>query len=171
MLGGKLMFGHQDDDQQTLNDQVSSTTATTDTQNASWSAPQLDDGHDELGSDPVESDTAAPTQTSAPAPVNDQTVSAPSDGQEEVPLAADDELLDIKQQALSQLSPLVSHLEQAPEERFRTLMMMIQASDNQSLVKAAYETAQQIPDEKEKAQALLDIVNEINYFTHKGQEN
>ena len=77
-----------------------------------------------------------------------------------------DGLLNIKQEALSQLSPLVSHLDQNPEERFRTLMMMIQASDNQALIKTAYEAASQISDEKEKAQALLDIVNEINYFTH-----
>lgn len=75
------------------------------------------------------------------------------------------ELIDIKQQALGQLSPLVDHLEQAPHERFHTLMMMIQATDDQTLVKEAYEAAQQIEDEKMRAQALLDIVNEINYFT------
>jgi len=50
------------------------------------------------------------------------------------------------------------------------LMMMIQASDNQELVKAAYDAAHSIPDEKVKAQALLDIVNEINYFTQNPAE-
>ena len=44
-------------------------------------------------------------------------------------------------------------------------MMMIQASDDESLIKTAYESAQLIEDEKVKAQALLDIINEINYFT------
>jgi hypothetical protein len=44
-------------------------------------------------------------------------------------------------------------------------MMMIQASDNADLIPEAYETANQIPDEKVRAQALLDVVNEINYFT------
>jgi hypothetical protein len=44
-------------------------------------------------------------------------------------------------------------------------MMMIQAADDESLVKSAYEAAQKITDEKVRAQALLDIVNEINYFT------
>ncbi|HVC36733.1 MAG TPA: hypothetical protein VNE40_04825 [Candidatus Dormibacteraeota bacterium] len=82
-----------------------------------------------------------------------------------LPPSAND-LLDIKQQALQQLTPLVGHLEQTPEEKFRTTMMMIQAADNQSLLKTAYETAQKITDEKARAQALLDIVNEINYFTH-----
>lgn len=79
------------------------------------------------------------------------------------------DLIDIKQQALQQLSPLVGHLEQSPEEKFRTTMMMIQASDDQSLIQTAYDAAQQITDEKAKAQALLDIVNEINYFTAQHQ--
>jgi len=75
------------------------------------------------------------------------------------------DLLDIKQKALQELSPLVDQLEQTPEEKFRTTMMMIQASDDQSLLPAAYDAAQAIIDEKAKAQALLDVVNEINYFT------
>lgn len=80
-----------------------------------------------------------------------------------------DALIDIKQKALTQLTPLVGHLEQTPEEKFRTTMMMIQASDDQSLVPVAYEAANAIIDEKAKAQALLDIVNEINYFTQHHQ--
>jgi hypothetical protein len=77
-----------------------------------------------------------------------------------------DHLLDLKQQALQQLTPLINHLEQSPEEKFRTTMMLIQASDNDVLLSAAYDAALEIPDEKVRAQALLDIVNEINYFTH-----
>jgi hypothetical protein len=80
---------------------------------------------------------------------------------------ASDDLLGLKQQALQSLQPLVSHLDQSPEEKFKTTMMLIQASDNSSLVKQAYEAANQITDEKARAQALLDVVNEINYFTHK----
>jgi hypothetical protein len=85
-------------------------------------------------------------------------------------VGASDDLLDIKQQALQQLSPLVGHLDQTPEEKFRTTMMMIQAADDQSLIQQAYEAAQAIPDEKTKAQALLDIVNEINYFTQSHEQ-
>ncbi|HVV66459.1 MAG TPA: hypothetical protein VHB72_00080 [Candidatus Saccharimonadales bacterium] len=83
----------------------------------------------------------------------------------------DEDLADLKLQALSKLSPLVDHLEQSPEEKFRTLMMMIQASDDQSLIKQAYQTSLSIGDEKERAQALLDIVNEINYFTQYPASN
>jgi hypothetical protein len=78
-----------------------------------------------------------------------------------------DALLDIKQEALKQLSPLVGQLNQTPEEKFRTLMMMIQASDDENLVQGAYEAAEAITDEKTRAQALLDIINEINYFTQQ----
>lgn len=80
---------------------------------------------------------------------------------------ANDDLVDLKQKALQQLSPLVGHLDQTPEEKFRTTMMLIQASDNQALLKTAYEAAQAITDEKVRAQALLDVVNEINYFTQQ----
>jgi hypothetical protein len=77
----------------------------------------------------------------------------------------EDELLDIKKQALNSLAPLVNELEQTPEEKFKTTMMLIQASDNADLVKDAFTSANAISDEKARAQALLDVVNEINYFT------
>jgi hypothetical protein len=127
-------------------------------------------------------DATPPTDDGA-APVDDATPPAEDAVQEETPepqaeapvvvtpdaeepvVADTNDLLDIKQQALTQLSPLVDHLEQAPEERFRTTMMMIQASDNQALVRTAFDAAQAIPDEKARAQALLDVINEINYFT------
>ncbi|HXE09922.1 MAG TPA: hypothetical protein VN554_00680 [Verrucomicrobiae bacterium] len=75
------------------------------------------------------------------------------------------ELIDIKQKALHELSPLMGQLDLEPEDKFRTLMMMIQASDDQKLLKEAYDVAHKIKDDKVRAQALLDIVNEINYFT------
>lgn len=77
------------------------------------------------------------------------------------------DLAQIKQQALQSLEPLVSQLDQAPDEKFKTVMMLIQASDNSKMLKEAYQAASQITDEKTRAQALLDIVNEINYFTQQ----
>jgi hypothetical protein len=65
---------------------------------------------------------------------------------------------------LKELSPLVGQLNLPPEEKFKTLMMMIQASDDQALVPMAYNTAHEITDENTRAQALLDVINEINYF-------
>lgn len=114
---------------------------------------------------------SAPEPTPEPAPTPAST-STPASGSVPKPATPADELLNIKQQALQQLSPLVGHLDQTPEEKFRTTMMMIQAADNDTLIKAAYDAAQAIPDEKARAQALLDIVNEINYFTqHQNNDN
>lgn len=119
-----------------------------------------------------------PTGVPTPPPVNttpgndagnymmdDEPAAAP--GVVTVPAAAAgaSDLIDIKRNALQQLSPLLSHLDQTPEEKFRTTMMMIQAADDESLISQAYQAALEIPDEKARAQALLDVVNEINYFT------
>ncbi len=71
---------------------------------------------------------------------------------------------------MTDLEPLVDKLDQSPEEKFRTTMMMIQAADNKTLLRRAYEEAKAIPDEKEKAEALLDVINEVNYFTHPGED-
>ena len=81
----------------------------------------------------------------------------------------DPDLAQIKQQALQSLEPLVGQLDQAPDEKFKTVMMLIQASDNSKMLKDAYGVASQITDEKARAQALLDIVNEINYFIAQAQ--
>lgn len=95
--------------------------------------------------------------------------SYPQSGPTNMPSA--DDLLGLKQQALQQLTPLVGHLEQTPLEKFRTTMMLIQASDNQALLKDAYDAANAIQDDKTRAQALLDVVNEINYFTQAKQQD
>lgn len=122
-----------------------------------------------LGTDDTDDDSVNDTGTdddtdtsSTDVSDDDTTESSPS-----TPLTSDDieTLVGIKQQALEQLNPLVDQLEQSPEERFRTTMMMIQASDNQELIKQAFEVAQKIDDDKARAQALLDVINEINYFT------
>lgn len=81
----------------------------------------------------------------------------------------EEDLLQIKTQALASLAPLVNHLDQTPEERFKTTMMMIQASDNAELIRDAYQAAAKIENEKVRAQALLDVINEINYFTQKNK--
>ncbi len=77
----------------------------------------------------------------------------------------DKELLSVKQQALEQLTPLVDKLDVPAEEKFNTYMMIIRASDDPKLIKPAFESAQAIAEDDKKAQALLDVVNEINYLT------
>lgn len=117
-------------------------------------------------SEPITDESAAPEPaTTAPTPA----LTTDEDTDNDTP-APSGELIDLKQEALQSLSPLVEKLDQTPEERFRTTMMMIQATDDSSKIRAAYEAAQKIEDEKVRAQALLDVVNEINYFTQQEQK-
>lgn len=150
-----MMFGHDDhqhhDDKQ--NNPASDGVLAPDNTNVPAAAPALP--NDSAGDFIMDASKTAPTST--PAAPDDTVVAAPN--------ADDSELLHIKQEAMQALSPLLDHLDQAPEEKFRTTMMMIQAADNDKLIPVAYEAAKAITDEKTRAQALLDIVNEINYFT------
>ncbi|HEX5395061.1 MAG TPA: hypothetical protein VFW52_01795 [Candidatus Saccharimonadales bacterium] len=128
------------------------------------SAPPLNDAMGQMPADtvmPVPAHTEVPEMTPKKDKKGDKPQAVPS----AEPDAEDEELFDIKQQALHNLAPLVDKLDQTPEEKFKTTMMLIQASDNASLIKEAYEAANSISDEKARAQALLDVVNEINYFT------
>ena len=70
----------------------------------------------------------------------------------------------IKGEALSELRPLVNKLNLAPADKFNILLLMIRSSDDPSLVPEAHEVAKTIPDEARRAQALLDIIKEIDFF-------
>jgi len=133
---------------------------------APTSAPPVDTDSDTAG-DYIMTDPPQTATTSAPSVQASSTPSAPAPE----PVSDSDDLLELKQGALQQLTPLLDHLDQTPEEKFRTTMMMIQAADNQALLKTAYDAAQQITDEKARAQALLDVVNEINYFTQQSSDD
>ena len=79
------------------------------------------------------------------------------------------ELDGVKKSALEQLRPLIEKLDLEPADKFDKYLMMLRASDDPALIKPAFDAAQGISGEKEKAQALLDIINEINYITANKQ--
>lgn len=81
------------------------------------------------------------------------------------------ELDSVKNSALEQLRPLIEKLDLEPADKFDKYLMMLRASDDPALIKPAFDAAQAISGEKEKAQALLDIINEINYITSNQQQN
>jgi hypothetical protein len=125
--------------------------------------------NDNPNPDPVVGPATPAVDRGSSTPAADPAFSGSSSATPAAPVN-DDELLSIKQQALQHLSPLVGQLDQDPEEKFHTTMRIIQASDNHTLIKDAFDAATQIPDEKARAQALLDVVNEINYFTRQGEQ-
>ncbi|MDR1300759.1 MAG: hypothetical protein LBK50_03580 [Candidatus Nomurabacteria bacterium] len=73
----------------------------------------------------------------------------------------------IKNKALDELRPLAERINLPPAEKFDTLLLMIRTTDDKGLIKYAHEIAKQIEDKDKQAQALLDIVKEVDFFTHK----
>ena len=72
----------------------------------------------------------------------------------------------IKQTALSELRPLVDKLDVSPEEKFDTYLLLIRSTDDKSLIAPAHDAAVTIVDEARRAQALLDIIKEIDYLSN-----
>lgn len=170
-----MIFGHQADDTQneesTL-DGLSSQddTSMTKSDNTAASTPNQDPPSVDASQDqtPREADPVPAEQSNETAVRRNKSASSKQDSTASTKGSADqNDLLTLKLEALHQLTPLVHQLDQNPEERFRTTMMMIQSTDNQTLIKDAYAAAQSIGDDKTRAQALLDVINEINYFTQQ----
>ncbi len=115
--------------------------------------PVATDQNDE----PTIDDIAKPA---APEPVvPTPTVSAPAP-------AADPALDTIKQTALNELRPLVDKLDVSPEEKFDTYLLLLRSTDDKTLIAPAHDAAIAIVDEARRAQALLDIIKEIDYFSN-----
>lgn len=99
--------------------------------------------------EPAATDTPAPADTSS----EDTTASEPLDA--------------IKNAALEELRPLVDKLDVKAEDKFDTYLLLIRSTDDMSLIAPAHEAAKAIQDEARRAQALLDIVKEIDYLSHQ----
>jgi hypothetical protein len=120
-------------------------------------APVQDDAED--------TSTEAPEYSTPPASIDHSATNAPADAAMNGGAGNADSIEQIKISALQELRPLMQHIELTPEERFEKYLMMLRASDDPSLIEPTYGAAQQISSEKLKAQALLDVINEINYLT------
>lgn len=75
----------------------------------------------------------------------------------------------IKQDALNELRPLVDKLNVAPEEKFDTYLLLLRSTDDKALIAPAHEAARAIADEARRAQALLDVIKEIDYLSGPAQ--
>ncbi|MFZ1301933.1 MAG: hypothetical protein WAQ27_05185 [Candidatus Microsaccharimonas sp.] len=100
----------------------------------------------------------------APAPVAPEPVV-------ETPVIAEPEnnLEGIKKNAIQELRPLIDHVDLPPEEKFDTYLLLIRSTDDATLIEPAHAAAQGITDEKRKAEALLDIIKEIDFLSRKDQ--
>ncbi len=78
---------------------------------------------------------------------------------------SNDELENIKKDALRELRPLVDKLELSAEERFDIYLLLLRSTDDTTLIAPAHATAQQIENESKRAEALLDIIKEIDFLS------
>lgn len=101
--------------------------------------------------DPVVTDAPVAEPVAAPVPP----VSIPVAG----------ELDGVKQEAITELRPLVDKLNLPAEEKFDTYLLLIRSTDDKSLIAPAHEAAKAITDETRRAQALLDVIKEIDFLS------
>lgn len=85
------------------------------------------------------------------------------------PSSVGSNLSEIKNKALEELRPLINRVDLPPEEKFDTYLMLIRSTDDSSLIEQAHTFALAISDEKRKAEALLDVIKEIDYLSRKDQ--
>lgn len=125
---------------------------------------------EEAAATPPVADDQATTATPEPAqttPVSEPAVPTPA----VVPPMPSGDLESIKSDALNELRPLVDKLDVTPEEKFDTYLLLLRSTDDQALIAPAHEAAKGIADEARRAQALLDIIKEIDYLSHpQGQQ-
>jgi hypothetical protein len=121
-----------------------------------------------------------PTAAPAPAPVSapsieypvvpDETPTIPSyDYPAPAAASPSSDLETVKKDAILQLRPLIDHIDLPPEEKFDTYLLLIRSTDDASLIAPAHSAAIAITDEKRKAEALLDVIKEIDYLSKKDQ--
>jgi len=80
------------------------------------------------------------------------------------------DLESIKKDALGELRPLIDRVDLPAEEKFDTYLMLIRSTDDSTLIAPAHVAAQSISDEKRRAEALLDIIKEIDYLSRNNQQ-
>lgn len=80
------------------------------------------------------------------------------------PTAATNQLDDIKKQALEALTPIIDNLDIDPERKFDICISAMRFTDDKAIAKVALEAALAIEEKGPKAEALVELVNEINYL-------
>lgn len=130
---------------------------------------------DDTATTPAMSDIPAPVAPGTPPslPVDDAAVEpqlppepvAPELPPMPVGPAPSGELDGVKLDAINELRPLVDKLNISPEEKFDTYLLLIRSTDDKTLVAPAHEAAKAITDEARRAQALLDIIKEIDFLS------
>jgi hypothetical protein len=125
-------------------------------------AVALADGTSKTPVDDSSSDDASSNDSSDDSKDDETEIDVPK-----TPKTSDGPLDSIKNDALNELRPLVDKLNVEPQEKFDTYLLLIRSTDDEALIGPAHEAAKAIPDEAKRAEALLEIIKEIDYLSHK----
>jgi len=100
------------------------------------------------------------------------TITEPAPIEEPQPanLNVGEDLENIKKDVITELRPLVDKLDISPEEKFDTYLLLIRSTDDVTLIEPAHIAARNIADESRRAQALLDIIKEIDFLSNPNQQ-
>lgn len=79
------------------------------------------------------------------------------------------ELDGIKVEALNELRPLMDKLNVSPEEKYDIYLLLLRSTDDKELIAPAHDAAKAIEDDTRRAQALLDIIKEIDFLSGNSQ--
>jgi len=123
--------------------------------------PVQDQPNDEqTAADPASSDDTQAFEAPQPPTLEQPSMTTPTAG---------GNLDSIKQEALGELRPLVDKLNVPADEKFDTYLLLLRSTDDRDLIAPAHEAARAITDEARRAQALLDIIKEIDYLSNSQQ--
>ena len=91
----------------------------------------------------------------------------PAETAVEEPAAAtygDSDLGKVKTMALGDLRPILDNVDLPAEKKFKIYKDIIEATNDKACIEPAYNAAKMIADEKEKAEALLYIIEAVDKF-------
>ncbi|MEI6228521.1 MAG: hypothetical protein WCP11_00635 [Candidatus Saccharibacteria bacterium] len=109
---------------------------------------------------------ATPTITPDLTPAVDYTPPMQQSTVSGAPETDSSDLESIKKDALLELRPLVDRLDLAADEKFDIYLLLLRSTDDKTLIAPAHKAAAEITDESRKAQALLDVIKEIDYLSN-----
>lgn len=122
-------------------------------------APGAPAATDDTKDEPAVTDAALPDVPEAPELPSVDSSTTESTG----------DLEGIRKDALQELRPLLDKVDLPAEEKFATYLMLIRSTDDRSLIAPAHTAALAIEDESARAEALLNIIKEIDYLSQPTQ--
>jgi len=133
------------------------------TKDSSDKTSSVSSAEDDMSSDDKKNNDSSESKTESTNEIKPAYADTSLDQETNVP----GELEDVKKNVIMDLRPIMDKLSSPPDEMFNLYLLLIRSTDDKTLIQPAYDTAKKITDESVKAQALLDIIKEIDFLSSK----